>query len=195
MPPSLRCEVENSSLRPCKFSLLGFSVRDLRTRAGKDERPPNGEEPLGPCSRNWTATSLRMWTPTNCTDGCFCPGWPPPMNPLSKRISGPGYVEGITRLALVLLGDYPDHRKLRPGRKKDDHYKLSGCRSGHWVQTPEQRFRTLWAAGRVGYPKFSAPPRDVLDEFRRRHGYGPSHSAFMEWYRAHFPTDYARLFR
>jgi hypothetical protein len=45
------------------------------------------------------------------------------------------------------------------------------------------------------YPKLSAPPRDVLDEFRRQHGFRPDHSDFMEWYRAHFPKDYALLFR
>jgi hypothetical protein len=28
----------------------------------------------------------------------------------------PGYVEGITRLALILMGDYPDHRKRKEGR-------------------------------------------------------------------------------
>jgi hypothetical protein len=28
----------------------------------------------------------------------------------------PGYAEGITRLALILLGDYPDHRRRKPGR-------------------------------------------------------------------------------
>src|ERR1700674_4424299 len=36
----------------------------------------------------------------------------------------PGYVEGITRLALILMGDYPDHRKRKRGRKPEDHYRL-----------------------------------------------------------------------
>jgi len=39
----------------------------------------------------------------------------------------PGYVEGITRLCLILLGDYPDHRKRRLGRKDKDHYKLASA--------------------------------------------------------------------
>jgi len=29
----------------------------------------------------------------------------------------PGYVEGITRVLLLLLGDYPDHRRRRGGRR------------------------------------------------------------------------------
>jgi len=106
----------------------------------------------------------------------------------------PGYAEGITRLALTMLGDYPDRRQ-KPGRKKDNHYKLSACRSVQWVQTPEQRFSVLLAVGNVGQPKLSARPREVLDEFRRQYGFKPSHADFMEWYRSHFPKDYARLFR
>lgn len=107
----------------------------------------------------------------------------------------PGYAEGITRIALILLGDYPDRRKRKPGRKKDGHYALNSCRSGQWVQTPEQRFCALWEASNVGYPEFSVPPRDVLREFRTQYGFKPDHSDFMEWYRAHFPKDYALLFR
>ena len=107
----------------------------------------------------------------------------------------PGYVEGITRLALVLLGDYPDHRKRKHGRKKDDHYKLDLHRSGYWSQSPSQRFRTLLAAGVVGFPTLSQRPRDVLDKFRRQFGFGPDHKDFLEWYRSHHPQDYAALFR
>ncbi len=107
----------------------------------------------------------------------------------------PGYAEGITRLALTLLGDYPDHRKRKPGRKKDDHYSLSRYRSGQWVQTPKQRFRTVLAAGAVGYPTLSAKPREALDEFRIRFGFKSDHADFMEWYRGTFPQDYAALFR
>jgi hypothetical protein len=106
----------------------------------------------------------------------------------------PGYAAGLTRLALLLLGDYPDHRKRKPGRKRDGHYKLNTCRSGQWLQTPGQRYRTLLAAGQVGFPKLSAPPRDLADEFflqRRR----IDHSGFMEYYRERFPRDYATLFR
>jgi hypothetical protein len=107
----------------------------------------------------------------------------------------PGYVEGITRLALILLGDYPDHRKRTRGRKKDGHYKLDAHRTGHWAQSPRQRFRTLIAAGMVGFPTLSALPRDVPHQFRREFGFGPSQDAFLEWYRATNPKDYAALFR
>lgn len=107
----------------------------------------------------------------------------------------PGYVEGITRLALVLLGDYPDHRRRKPGRKKDGHYNLNLHRSGYWAQSPSQRFRTLLAAGMVGFPSLSARPRDVLDQFRRKFGFGPDQKDFLEWYRGTYPQDYAALFR
>ncbi len=114
---------------------------------------------------------------------------------LNQEDFWPGYAEGITRLALILLGDYPDHRKLKSGRKRHDHYCLNLYRSAQWVQTPEQRFRTFLAAGSVGYPALSAKPRDVLDEFRRQFGFKASHADFMEWYRVNFPQDYSALFR
>ena len=41
----------------------------------------------------------------------------------------PGYAEGITRLALLLMGDYPDHRRRKRGRKQEGHYLLSRLRS------------------------------------------------------------------
>jgi len=107
----------------------------------------------------------------------------------------PGYVEGITRLALILLGDYPDHRRRKPGRKDKDHYKLNLCRSMVWMQTPDQRLRTLVAVGNAGFPKLSAHPLDILREFRSRYGYKPTYSDFLEWYRHNHPEDYAAVFR
>jgi hypothetical protein len=62
----------------------------------------------------------------------------------------PGYVEGITRAMLVLLGDYPDHRRRKTGRRQADHYELHRLRTVQWMQTPAQRLHTLIAAGPVG---------------------------------------------
>jgi len=38
----------------------------------------------------------------------------------------PGYVEGITRFALLLMGDYPDHKRRGKGRKPVKHYRPVG---------------------------------------------------------------------
>jgi len=107
----------------------------------------------------------------------------------------PGYVEGITRLALILLGDYPDHRKRKHGRKDNDHYKLDCTRSVQWTQTPEQRLRTLITAGNVAVPQLSAHPLDVLRAFRDRYGFKPDYADFLEWYRKNHARDYAAIFR
>jgi len=106
-------------------------------------------------------------------------------------------VEGITRLALTLVGDYPDHRTKKSGRKKEGHYhyNLNFHRADRWEQTPEQRFRTVMAWGVIGYQPLSAKPRDLLDLFRRQFGFKPDHADFIEWYRANFPQDYSALFR
>ncbi len=107
----------------------------------------------------------------------------------------PGYVEGITRFALILLGDYPDHRRRQSGRKDKGHYKLDLCRSVQWTQTPGQRLRTLIAVGNAGFPKLSAGPLEVLGRFRDEYGFRPSQDDFLEWYRRTLPEDYAAVFR
>jgi hypothetical protein len=105
----------------------------------------------------------------------------------------PGYVEGITRLALVLMGDYPDHRRRKGGRKQDDHYRLGRLRSLRYIQTTRQELSTLLAAPHVGI-KLSMPPYDALREFRRQFGWRPGYDKFFKWYRQNYPRDYAAVF-
>lgn len=97
---------------------------------------------------------------------------------LKEKNFWPGYVEGITRVALLLLGDYPDHRRRKPGRKKADHYKLDRLRSLRFDQNVDQRVRTLLAARAAGFPQLTANPRDVLTQFRTEHGYA---AGYREW--------------
>lgn len=106
----------------------------------------------------------------------------------------PGYVEGITRVLLALLGDYPDHRRRKRGRRSANHYSLGLYRSVHYSQSVEQRFRTLMAAGVFGVPGLSKPPREVLNEFRAQFGSKPTHAHFMRWYKKHFAADYTVVF-
>jgi len=105
----------------------------------------------------------------------------------------PGYIEGITRFALMLMGDYPDHRKRRPGPRRDAYYQLSRLREVRFTQTPAQRLHTLLAAPLVGI-QLKTPPGRALAEFHRQFGSraGPRH--FFTWYRQHHPADYAAVF-
>jgi hypothetical protein len=106
----------------------------------------------------------------------------------------PGYAEGLTRVILALLGDYPDHRRRRGGAKAAGHYSLGTLRQVQYAQTIEQRFRTLLAAGSVGVPGLSTPPREVLNEFRRRFGFKQTHAHFVRWYKKNFPAEYTAVF-
>lgn len=106
----------------------------------------------------------------------------------------PGYVEGIIRLNLLVLGDYPDHRKRKTGKKKAEHYHLSRLRALHYLQNQDQKLKVLLAAQAVGFPKLSAPPRTVLSEFRAQHGYEATYRDFIRWYKSQYPQDYASLF-
>ena len=44
---------------------------------------------------------------------------------LKEKDFWPGYLEGITRLSFLLMGDYPDHRHRRGGKKTKNHYSLT----------------------------------------------------------------------
>src|SRR5438876_12294495 len=50
-----------------------------------------------------------------------------------------GYSEAITRLALLLMGDYPDHRRRAKGMKRGDHYKLDQRRRLSYSQNQSQK--------------------------------------------------------
>ena len=106
----------------------------------------------------------------------------------------PGYAEGVTRVALALLGDYPDHRRRKTGAKSSDHYRFDLYRSVHYTQSVDQRFRTLLAAGVIGVPGLSRRPREALTEFRSRFGSRPTREQFLRWYKKQFPADYTAVF-
>ena len=105
-----------------------------------------------------------------------------------------GYIEGITRVALLLIGDYPDHRKRKPGRKRTAHYDLTRFRSLSYTQTPNQRLQTLIAAFRVPVPMVSKNPLEALREFRAQSEYDGSYRDFLRWYAHAYPKDYAAVF-
>ena len=106
----------------------------------------------------------------------------------------PGYAEGLTRVILTLLGDYPDHRRRKRGAKSADHYALSSHRKLHYAQSAEQRFRTLLAAGVFGLPGLKTPPREALMEFSKRYDSKPSQTQFLRWYKKQFPEQYTAVF-
>lgn len=112
---------------------------------------------------------------------------------LKRQDFWPGYVEGITRLALLLMGDYPDHRKRRRRQRPAERYRLSRLREVHFTQTPAQKLITLLAAPLVGIPLKKSPGR-VLAEFRRQSRSKSGPEEFFTWYRQHHPEDYAAVF-
>jgi hypothetical protein len=112
---------------------------------------------------------------------------------LKREDFWPGYVEGITRLALLLMGDYPDHRKRRGGPRTVARYRLSRFREARFIQSPAQKLNTLMAAPMVGIQLRKSPGR-ALAEFRSQFGSKPGPQEFFTWYRQHHPEDYAAVF-
>jgi hypothetical protein len=105
----------------------------------------------------------------------------------------PGYIEGIIRLALLLMGDYPDHRKRVGGGWRRQRYPLSHFRQVHFVQTPAQKLNTLLAAPLVGIRLKTSPGR-ALARFHMQFGPKSGPRKFFAWYRQHHPEDYAAVF-
>jgi hypothetical protein len=105
-----------------------------------------------------------------------------------------GYIEGITRLAFLLMGDLPDHRQRKPGRKRADHYKLNMFRTTVYTQTPYQKLNTLLYSGKVGFLKFKKNPREALNEFRDLNGFKANYKDFFRWYKQTYPDDYSKIF-
>lgn len=91
------------------------------------------------------------------------------------------------------MGDYPDHRTRRAGRKKNQHYRLTRFRDVRYLQTPTQNVNTLLGAHQFGIPMTKSPV-DALGEFRKEHGFGAGFDVFVQWFRKHYPADYASIF-
>ena len=105
-----------------------------------------------------------------------------------------GYLEGILRLSLILLGDYPDHRRRRGGRKNKNHYRLNNMRSIVYTQNTNQKLQTMLAAAVFGLPGFKQDIREALRLFHDEKGYSASYKDFICWFKDRYPRDYASLF-
>jgi hypothetical protein len=106
----------------------------------------------------------------------------------------PGYIEGITRLCLLLLGDYPDHRRRKGGKKKQDHYMVNRHRKLCYAQDADQKVRVFWAATQLGFLGPSHDFNSIMGEFRSEKGFKASYSDFIRWYRTRYPEEYSKLF-
>jgi hypothetical protein len=106
----------------------------------------------------------------------------------------PGYVEGLVRFALLLMGDYPDHRRRKSGRKKAEHYRLTLLRTPIFHQDYEQQYRLIHIAARLKLPGIPKPMWKVLEPLYALHGTHVSARQIVEWYRATYPDAYAKLF-
>jgi hypothetical protein len=106
----------------------------------------------------------------------------------------PGYIEGITRVCLILLGDYPDHRRRKGGKKTKDHYKLNRHRELYYVQDADRKIRVVSAASRMGFLGNSHEFNTVMGRFRDEKGFKASYRDFIRWYRKRYPEKYSKLF-
>ncbi len=124
----------------------------------------------------------------------ICSGFAAASESLKDEEFWPGYTEGIMRVCYLLMGDYPDHRNYKGGRKKDQHYSLNALRTSTYLQTPKQKKKTIYVAANISYPSLEVNPRDAMSEFRAEKGSAGNVSDFIKWFKRRYPSDYAALF-
>lgn len=105
-----------------------------------------------------------------------------------------GYIQALTRLCLVLMGDYPDHRKRRGKGKGKGYYGLQMCRSLEYTRSPNQRLWALDASRLLFVEGCDVKVFDELNKFRRQFGYEPTIADFLRWFAAEHPVHYAATF-
>jgi hypothetical protein len=106
----------------------------------------------------------------------------------------PGYAEAVSRLALLLMGDYPDHRRPKAGSKRADHYRLNRRRTLVYAQDQDQRLANLIAASRVPFLASVPDPYAELREWRTAYGSKVGYRHFLRWYRRRHPEIYSKVF-
>lgn len=100
----------------------------------------------------------------------------------------PGVFEGVIRLSLLLMGDLPTHEKYSKGKKNNDYYRLDLHRSVGWTQNNSQKIRMLYYAERLG--KLDKKLWQLRKEFHE----SSENTDFILWFRAKYPTEYAKVF-
>jgi len=106
----------------------------------------------------------------------------------------PGFAEGILRFSLELLGDYPDHRQRKRGRRENGHYRLDRLRSIHYTQHVHQKYLTLHAAADAQLPNVPRPLWRTWKVFHDEHGFHQPERTRMDWFRQKHPNAYASVF-
>jgi len=101
------------------------------------------------------------------------------------------YIEALTRMALALMGDYPDHRRRKGSGIREGHYSLKKCRTIHYSSTPMQRLWVLKTGYALKIPGCSIDPLNALQEFRSQFGSKPNMADFIRWFARTYPVQYA----
>jgi hypothetical protein len=124
----------------------------------------------------------------------ICTGFLAAEEALKQEDFWPAYTEAILRITFLLLGDYPDHRRRKGGRKREEHYHLQRFRSVRYIQDTNQKLKTLLAVPRFGLPNLGKDPNDALHEFRGEFGFKKTYKDFFKWYKEKYGKDYALVF-
>ena len=113
---------------------------------------------------------------------------------LTQDIFWPGYIEGVVRFALTLMGDYPDHRRRKRGRKKAGHYDLNLHRSIAFHASSEQRYRSLYQSVDLCWMGNKSKMWELMGPFYKAYGTNRTAREKLDWFRKTYPQMYSRAF-
>lgn len=105
-----------------------------------------------------------------------------------------GYIEALTRLCLILMGDYPDHRNRKGSGMREDHYSLTAERNVFYTSTGGQRLYCLAAAHSFGLPGCVVNPYEEISNWRRDVGNEANLGDFPRWFSVKYPEHYSATF-
>lgn len=92
------------------------------------------------------------------------------------------------------MGDYPDNRKYKCGKKGKAHYRLNLNRTLQYTQDSEQKKHTLLAASNNKFPNLGIDIGASINECRSEMGADATPKQYLEWFKQKYPNEYASIF-
>ncbi|HEY5122605.1 MAG TPA: hypothetical protein VIK14_02600 [Ignavibacteria bacterium] len=113
---------------------------------------------------------------------------------ISEDFFWPGYLEGILRFSLILLGDLPNHYRRKKGRKSINHYNLKRFRKINYYQDVNQKINLLFNASKIEDIIINKNLFKIRKEFYNSKQVSFTNYEFIKWFKKNYPEDYSKIF-
>lgn len=109
----------------------------------------------------------------------------------NKENTDPEIIISLVSLCFELIGSLPDNRAHIHANKKS-YFNLSGNRSIHYIQSPDQKVRVILDS--ASYEPFNAhySYNEMISKYYTE--FSNNAQRFLVWYKSQFPQLYSILF-